>query len=225
MSPLEATVFLFDVDNTLLDSDRIEADIGQYLASEYGVAGRERFWAIFEALRGEFGFADYLGAVQRFRLEAIHDSRVLRLAAFLLEYPVASRLYPRALDTLAHVGQWGRTVILSDGDAVLQPRKIRRAGIWDAVAGRVLIYVHKERMLDHVKAHYPAQHYVMIDDKPGVLAAMKKIWGAQLTTVLPRQGRYARTSAGTASIAPADMTVEHIADLIDCSYSDFALPK
>jgi FMN phosphatase YigB (HAD superfamily) len=163
--------------------------------------------------------------VQRFRLEAIHDSRVLRLAAFLLEYPVASRLYPRALDTLAHVGQWGRTVILSDGDAVLQPRKIRRTGIWDTVAGRVLIYVHKERMLDDVKAHYPAQHYVMIDDKPGVLAAMKKIWGAQLTTVLPRQGRYARTSAGTASIAPADMTVEHIADLIDCSYSDFALPK
>jgi FMN phosphatase YigB (HAD superfamily) len=225
MSPLEATVFLFDVDNTLLDSDRIEADIGQYLESEYGVAGRERFWAIFEALRGEFGFADYLGAVQRFRLEAIHDSRVLRLAAFLLEYPVASRLYPRALDTLAHVGQWGRTVILSDGDAVLQPRKIRRTGIWDTVAGRVLIYVHKERMLDDVKAHYPAQHYVMIDDKPGVLAAMKKIWGAQLTTVLPRQGRYARTSAGRASIAPADMTVEHIADLIDCSYSDFALPK
>ena len=225
MSQLTETVFLFDVDNTLLDNDRIEADLGQHLEDEYGAAGCDRFWAIFEALRAELGFADYLGAVQRYRLETIHDPRVLGLASFLLEYPVASRLYPRALDTLAHVGQWGRTVILSDGDAVLQPRKIRRTGIWDTVAGRVLIYVHKERMLDDVKAHYPAQHYVTIDDKPGVLAAMKKIWGAQLTTVLPRQGRYARTSAGTASIAPADMTVEHIADLIDYSYSDFALPK
>jgi FMN phosphatase YigB (HAD superfamily) len=225
MSQLAETVFLFDVDNTLLDNDRIEADLGQHLEDEYGAAGCDRFWAIFEALRGELGFADYLGAVQRYRLETIHDPRVLGLASFLLEYPVASRLYPRALDTLAHVGQWGRTVILSDGDAVLQPRKIRRTGIWDAVEGRVLIYVHKERMLDDVKAHYPAQHYVTIDDKPGVLAAMKKIWGAQLTTVLPRQGRYARTSAGTASIAPADMTVEHIADLIGYSYSDFALPK
>jgi FMN phosphatase YigB (HAD superfamily) len=225
MSQLAETVFLFDVDNTLLDNDRIEADLGQHLEDEYGAAGCDRFWAIFEALRGELGFADYLGAVQRYRLETLHDPRVLGLASFLLEYPVASRLYPRALDTLAHVGQWGRTVILSDGDAVLQPRKIRRTGIWDAVEGRVLIYVHKERMLDDVKAHYPAQHYVTIDDKPGVLAAMKKIWGAQLTTVLPRQGRYARTGAGTASIAPADMTVEHIADLIDYSYSDFALPK
>lgn len=225
MSQLAETVFLFDVDNTLLDNDRIEADLGQHLEDEYGAVGCDRFWAIFEALRGELGFADYLGAVQRYRLETIHDPRVLGLASFLLEYPVASRLYPRALDTLAHVGQWGRTVILSDGDAVLQPRKIRRTGIWDAVEGRVLIYVHKERMLDDVKAHYPAQHYVTIDDKPGVLAAMKKIWGAQLTTVLPRQGRYARTSAGTASIAPADMTVEHIADLIGYSYSDFALPK
>jgi hypothetical protein len=225
MSQFAETVFLFDVDNTLLDNDRIEADIGRHLEDEYGAAGCDRFWGIFEALRGELGFADYLGAVQRYRLEAIHDPRVLGLASFLLEYPVASRLYPRALDTLAHVGQWGRTVILSDGDAVLQPRKIRRTGIWDAVEGRVLIYVHKECMLDDVKARYPAQHYVTIDDKPGVLAAMKKIWGAQLTTVLPRQGRYARTSAGTASIAPADMTVEHIADLIDYSYSDFALPK
>jgi FMN phosphatase YigB (HAD superfamily) len=222
VAQLGESVFLFDVDNTLLDNDRIEADISQHLEEQYGAAGRERFWAIFEALRGEFGFADYLGAVQRYRLEALHDPRVLGLASFLLEYPVASRLYPRALETLAHVGQWGRTVILSDGDAVLQPRKIRRTGIWDAVEGRVLIYVHKERMLDDVKERYPAERYVMIDDKPGILAAMKKSWGAQLTTVLPQQGHYARMSQGTAANSQADMTVAHIADLIACRYSDFA---
>jgi FMN phosphatase YigB (HAD superfamily) len=221
----DETVFLFDVDNTLLDNDRIETDISQNLEDEFGAAGRERFWAIFEALRGEFGFADYLGAVQRFRLDAIHDPRALGVASYLLEYPVASRLYPRALETLAHVGRWGRTVILSDGDAVLQPRKIRRTGIWDAVAGRVLIYVHKELMLDDVKERYPAQRYVMIDDKPGILAAMKKIWGNQLTTVSAQQGHYARMSQGVAANVPADMTVAHIADLINCSYSDFSLSK
>ena len=171
-------VFLFDVDNTLLDNDRIESDIGRLLEEQYGSAARERYWKIFEALRSEFGFADYLGALQRYRLEFLHDPRILELAAYLLEYPVASRLYPRALETLAYVRQWGRTVILSDGDAVLQPRKILRSGIWDAVEGRVLIYVHKERMLDDIKEHYPAGHYVMIDDKPTILAAMKQSWGS-----------------------------------------------
>jgi FMN phosphatase YigB (HAD superfamily) len=216
------SVFLFDVDNTLLDNDRIEVDISQHLEEQCGAAGRDRFWAIFEALRGEFGFADYLGALQRYRLEALYDPRVLGLAGFLLDYPVASRLYARALDTLAHVGQWGRAVILSDGDAVLQPRKIRRSGIWDAVEGRVLIYVHKERMLDDIKERYPARRYVMIDDKPGILAAMKHSWGAQLTTVFPQQGHYARMSQATASTSQADMTIEHIADLIARRYSDFA---
>jgi FMN phosphatase YigB (HAD superfamily) len=225
VAQLDESVFLFDVDNTLLDNDRIEVDISQHLEEQCGAAGRDRFWAIFEALRGEFGFADYLGAVQRYRLEALHDPRVLGLASFLLDYPVASRLYPRALETLAHVGQWGRTVILSDGDAVLQPRKIRRTGIWDAVEGRVLIYVHKERMLDDIKERYPAQRYVMIDDKPGILAAMKKSWGAHLTTVFPQQGHYARMSQATASDVHADMTIEHIADLIACRYSDFAPSK
>ena len=225
MAQLGESVFLFDVDNTLLDNDRIEADISQHLDEQCGAAGRDRFWAIFEALRSEFGFADYLGAVQRYRLEALHDPRVLGLAAFLLDYPVASRLYLRALDTLAHVGQWGRTVILSDGDAVLQPRKIRRTGIWDAVEGRVLIYVHKERMLDDIKERYPAQRYVMIDDKPGILAAMKKSWGARLTTVFPQQGHYARMSQASASNSQADMTIAHIADLIACRYSDFAPSK
>ncbi|HEY5101708.1 MAG TPA: HAD family hydrolase [Steroidobacteraceae bacterium] len=222
MPPLAETVFLFDVDNTLLDNDRIEADISQHIEEECGASGRDRFWAIFEALRAELGFADYLGAVQRYRLEALHDPRVLGLGSFLLEYPVASRLYPRALDTLMHVGQWGPTVILSDGDAVLQPRKVRRTGIWDAVQARVLIYVHKERMLEDVKALYAAQRYVMVDDKPGILSAMKKSWGAQLTTIFPRQGHYALRSKDAPVSPPPDRTIEHIADLLAFNYSDFS---
>jgi FMN phosphatase YigB (HAD superfamily) len=222
MAQPSETVFLFDVDNTLLDNDRIEADMSRHLEEECGALGCARFWAIFETLRAECGFADYLGALQRYRLEAIHDPRVLGLASFLLEYPIASRLYPRALEALAHVGQWGRTVIVSDGDAVLQPRKIRRSGIWDAVAGRVLIYVHKERMLDDIKERYRAQRYVTVDDKLGILAAMKAIWGGDLTTVFARQGHYARMGQGLAATPQADMTVEHIAELLARSYSDFS---
>jgi FMN phosphatase YigB (HAD superfamily) len=220
----EEIVFLFDVDNTLLDNDRIEADVSRLLEEQCGSAARDRYWKIFEALRGEFGFADYLGALQRYRLESLHDPRVLELAAFLLEYPVASRLYPRALETLTYVRQWGRTVILSDGDAVLQPRKILRSGIWDAVEGRVLIYVHKERMLDDIKERYAAGHYVMIDDKPTILAAMKQSWGSQLTTVFPQQGHYAHKSQGSSANLSADKSVEHIADLLAYGYSDFAPP-
>jgi len=223
VSRLEEIVFLFDVDNTLLDNDGIEADIGAHLQRQFGVAGRERFWALFEDLRSESGFADYLGAVQRYRLEALQDPRVLELSSFLLEYPFEKRLFPRALETLAHIGEFGRTVILSDGDAVFQPHKIRRAGIWEAVEARVLIYVHKERMLQNVQHLYPAERYVMVDDKAGILAAMKEIWGAQLTTVCPQQGHYARASLSMASSPRADMTIEHVAELIDCSYSDFLL--
>ena len=221
MTEPDEIVFLFDVDNTLLDNDRIEADIGLHVEQEFGVGGRDRFWALFEALRDEFGFADYLGTVQRYRLEAPHDPRVFGLSSFLLGYPFSRRLYPRAAATLAHVGKLGRTVILSDGDAVFQPHKIRRAGLWDAVEGRVLIYVHKERMLADVKQRFPAQRYVMVDDKPRILAAMKEIWGAQLMTVFPRQGHYARADSSMVSTPRADMTIEHVADLIDCGHSDF----
>ena len=223
MSPTEETVFLFDVDNTLLDNDRIEADISLHVEQQFGVAGRERFWAIFEALRAEFGFANYLDTVQRYRLEALQDPRVLGLSAFLLDYPFQSPLYLRALETLAHIRAFGRTVILSDGDAVFQPHKVQRAGLWDAVEGRVLIYVHKERMLEDVQRHYPAQRYVMVDDKPEILAAMKEIWSARLTTVFPRQGHYAHASLSMGSPPRADMAIEHVADLMSCDYSDFLL--
>jgi len=216
------TVFLFDVDNTLLDNDRIEADISAHLQQQFGKAGCDRFWAIFEALRAEFGFADYLGTVQRYRLEALQDPRILGLSSFFLGYPFTERLFPRAAETLAHVRKFGRTVILSDGDAVFQPHKIRRAGLWDAVDGRVLIYIHKERTLQAVEHHYPAQRYVMVDDKPAILAAMKRIWGARLTTVFVHQGHYARASDGMPSEPRPDIRIEHVAELLNYGCSDFS---
>ena len=176
---------------------------------------RDRYWAIFEQLRTELGYADYLGALQRYRLGAMNDTRLLTVSAFLVDYPFANRLYPGSLDAIEHVSRWGLTVILSDGDVVFQPRKIRRSGLWEAVEGRVLIYIHKEQMLDDVRQRYPARHYVMVDDKLRILAAMKKIWGNQLTTVFPRQGHYALDPKIIAACPPADITIERIGDLVD----------
>jgi len=185
------TVFLFDVDNTLIDNDRVQADLGQHLLDEYGVVARDRYWALFEELRSELGYADYLGALQRYRNEDLHDPRVLRISNWLADYPFADRLYPRALDAVKHARQWGPTVILSDGDAVFQPRKVERSGLWRAFEDRVLIFIHKEVELDDVARLYPAKHYVLIDDKLRILDAVKKVWGSRVTTVFPRQGHYA----------------------------------
>ena len=169
-------VFLFDVDNTLLDNDRITADLREHLTREFGAACQGRYWAIFEQLRGELGYADYLGALQRYRDVVPQDARILELSGFLLDYPFADRLYPLALDVLARLRAFGPTVILSDGDVIFQPRKVARSGIAAAVEGRVLIYVHKERELARVEEAYPAEHYVMVDDKVHILAAMKRAW-------------------------------------------------
>lgn len=214
-------IFLFDLDNTLLDNDQAEQDFGQHLEERHGKAGRDRFWAIFESLRSEGGFADYLGTVQRFRLERLDDPGVLELSAFFLGYPFEQRVYPGALDALAHANALGRAVILSDGDGVFQPHKLQRSGIWDAVEGRVLIYIHKERMLADVQRRFPAAHYVMVDDKPTILAAMKEAWGSRLTTVFPLQGHYARASRTMVNTTPADIALEHIAELVRYGYSDF----
>ena len=181
-------VFLFDVDNTLLDNDRVQDDLRNHLEREFGAESRDRYWAIFEELRAELGYADYLGALQRYRLEDLCDPRLLLMSSFLVDYPFANRLYPGSLDVLEHVRAWGETVILSDGDVVFQPRKVQRSGLWEAVEGRVLIYIHKEQMLDDVERRYPARHYVMVDDKLRILAAMKKIWGDRLTTVCAAPG-------------------------------------
>ena len=208
-------VFLFDCDNTLLDNDRIVADLSDHLAQQFGGENRDRYWEIFEALRAELGYADYLGALQRYRLGADNDPRLLMMSSFLVDYPFAERLYPGALEVLAHLRSWGETVILSDGDVVFQPRKIQRSGLWDAVDGRVLIYVHKEKMLDEVERRFPARHYMMVDDKLRILAAMKKIWSRRLTTVFACQGHYALDPGNMAAFPPADIRVERIGDLID----------
>ncbi len=212
-------VFLLDVDNTLLDNDYIEADLKSHLDREFGSQCRQRYWKIFEELRSELGYADYLGALQRYRLGDLNDPRLLLMSSFLVDYPFAQRLYPKALEVVRHLGTLGQTVILSDGDVVFQPRKVQRSGLWDAVEGRVLIYIHKEQMLDAVVQHYPAQHYVMVDDKLRILQAMQDVMGERLTTVFPRQGHYAVDPKNIAEFRPADFTVERIGDLLEHDFS------
>jgi len=221
MKPRDDVVFLLDCDNTLLDNDRVQDDLRGHLEREFGVASRDRYWAIFEALRAELGYADYLGALQRYRLGDMHDPRLLLMSSFLVDYPFADRLYPGAFDAIAHLRRFGLPVILSDGDVVFQPRKIQRSGLWDAVDGRVLIYIHKEQMLDDVRERYPARHYVMVDDKLRILAAMKEAWGDRLTTVLPRQGHYALDSRNLSAYPPAALTVERIGDLVNFDRAAF----
>ena len=217
-----AAVFLFDVDNTLLDNDAVQADLSAFLERRFGQTCRDRYWALFEELRLELGYADYLGALQRYRLENLDDPQLLEVSSFLIDYPFAERLYPRALEALARCARLGRTVILSDGDVVFQPRKVRRSGLWDAVAGRVLIYLHKEQMLDAVERRFPADHYVMIDDKLRILTAMKRIWGERLTTIFPRQGHYALDPHELAAWPPADLAISRIGELAD---GELPLPR
>jgi FMN phosphatase YigB (HAD superfamily) len=215
-------VILFDVDNTLLDNDRVQDDLRSHLECEFGAESRDRYWAIFEELRAELGYADYLGALQRYRLEDLCDPRLLMMSSFLVDYPFANRLYPGALAALEHVRSWGAPVILSDGDVIFQPRKVQRSGLWEAVEGRVLIYIHKEQMLNEVERRYPAGHYVMVDDKLRILATMKKAWGGgRLTTVWPRQGHYALAPQAIATHPPADLTIERIGDLVNFDFSTF----
>ena len=212
-------VTLFDCDNTLLDHDHVVADLRNHLEHEFGPRNRDRYFEIFEELRKELGYADYLGALQRYRLGANNDPRLLKMSCFLVDYPFADRLYPRSLNVIEHFGKYGPTVILSDGDVVFQPRKIQRSGLWDAVGGQVLIYIHKESMLEDVEQRYPARHYVMVDDKLRILAEMKKVWGNRLTTIFPRQGHYALDPHNIGNYPAADLTVERIGDLVDCDLS------
>jgi len=214
-------VFLLDVDNTLLDNDRFGADLSDRLEQAFGRDGRERYWAIFTGLREKLGLADYLGSLQAFRTGLDDDPQLLRMSEYLLDYPFSAVVYPEALAAVAHLGRLGRPVVLSDGDVVFQPRKIQRAGIWDAVGGRVLIYLHKERVLDHVTKRYPAPHYVMVDDKPNLLAAMKTELGDKLTTVFVRQGHYALAAESNAVQPPPDRVIERIGDLVTLNLSDF----
>ena len=207
-------VFLVDVDDTLLDNDRIQDDLKRHIEREFGAECRDRFWAIQEDLFNELGYRDYLGALQRFRVEHPYEPHLVTVASFLVDYPFADRLYLESLDVLERFREWGQTVILSDGDVVFQPRKIERSGIFKAVEGHVLIYIHKEESIDDVQRRFPAQHYVLVDDKLRILTAIKKVWGDRVTTVFVRQGKLALDPAVIASYPPADVTVDRISDLL-----------
>ncbi|MFZ3342214.1 MAG: HAD family hydrolase [Terriglobales bacterium] len=216
MNPADATsrtVFLFDVDNTLVDNDHVAADLQRRLQKKVGAVAAERYWQIFEQLRTELGYADYLGALQRYRIEMPRDPKLLEVSYFMINYPFANRLFPESLDAVDHARRLGKAVILSDGDVVFQPRKIDRSGLYEAFEGHILIYVHKEQELDDVESKYPAKHYVMIDDKVRLLAAIKQHWGARVTTIFPRQGHYAHDAAQVAKYPKPDITIERIGEL------------
>ncbi|HEV7676873.1 MAG TPA: HAD family hydrolase [Candidatus Angelobacter sp.] len=216
-------VFLFDIDNTLLNNDRITADLKRHLEQQVGQERQQRYWDFFEEIRTELGYADYLGALQRYRLEYPRDPSLLTVSHFLINYPFATRLYPDSLDAVEYVKQWGTTAILSDGDVVFQPRKVERSGIYEAVNGNVLIYIHKEKELDDVELRFPADHYVLIDDKLRILSEVKKIWGGKVTTVFPRQGHYALDPKILAAYPPADISINRIGDLLNYQRESFLI--
>jgi FMN phosphatase YigB (HAD superfamily) len=216
-----SVAFLLDVDNTLLDNDRFAGDLGDTLLQAFGADARDRYWAIYARLRDQLGYADYLGALQHFREGLDNDPSLLQMSKYLLDYPFAERLYPRALETISHLRTLGSVAILSDGDVVFQPRKIQRAGLWDALRGEVLIYMHKQRMLVAMQQRYPAAHYVMVDDKPHVLAEMKQQLGRRLTSVFVRQGHYAADAADETIDPSPDVTIACIGDLRGRKLDDF----
>ncbi len=214
---MEKVVFLFDVDNTLLDNDRVSKDLRSFLEKEVGTERSNHYWEFFEDLRNELSYADYLGALQRYRREYAYDTHVLAVSTYLINYPFANRLFPNSLDVLDYCKQFGTVVILSDGDVVFQPRKVERSGLFEAVENNVLIYIHKEQELHDVERRFPAEHYVLVDDKLRILTAIKKIWGAKVTTVFPKQGHYAFDEKEIAKYPPADISIERIGDLLNFS--------
>jgi len=224
-SGVKGLVFLFDVDNTLLDNDRFQSDLFRHIERDFGREARARYLAIFEELRDQLGYADYLGALERYRQQDLHDPRFLRMANWVIEYPFPQRLYPGALDVLRQVRTWGKAVILSDGDAVFQPRKVERSGIWKAAGGNVLIFIHKEQELECVESIYPARHYVMVDDKLRLLEAIKNIWKDRVTTVFVQQGHYARDKKAISQYRPADISIRRIADLLDIELRSWVQKK
>jgi FMN phosphatase YigB (HAD superfamily) len=211
----DQTVFLFDVDNTLVDNDHIQADMARHLEREIGSERNRHYWELFEELRTQLGYADYLGALQRFRIEFPRDFHILEVSDFLINYPFANRLYPNSLDVVERYRQFGEAVIVSDGDVVFQPLKVRRSGLHEAFGGNVLIYIHKELELDDIASRYPAAHYVLIDDKVRILSAIKQAWGDRVTTVFPRQGHYALDEDEVAKYPTPDVTIERVGALID----------
>lgn len=217
-------VFFFDVDNTLIDNDRIAEDLKRYLISRVGLSSSQRYWEIFEQLRTELGYADYLGALQRYRVERPREPKLLAVSHFMIDYPFANRLFPESLDAVEHVRGFGQPVVLSDGDVVFQPRKVDRSGLYEVFEGHVLIYIHKELELEDVEAKYPAAHYVLVDDKVRILSAIKKHWGPRVTTIFPRQGHYALDAKQVAQYPKPDITIERIGELQNYSLEKILEP-
>ena len=214
MTQRHPLVFLVDVDNTLVDNDGIQQDLKDHLERTYGVAARDRYWRILEDLMVELGYRDYIGALQNFRVEHPREIELLAMSSYLMDYPFAERVYPNALEVLKHLRSLAPTVILSDGDVVFQPRKVEHAGLGKVAEGNVLIYIHKEEALEDVERRFPAEHYVLVDDKLRILDAVKQVWGERVTTVLPRQGQYAHDAKVISALPPADVTIERIGDLL-----------
>jgi len=221
--PQSNVVYLFDVDNTLLDNDRVNIDLRRHLEREVGKERSERYWAIFEGLRSELGYADYLGALQRYRQEHPYDTHLLTVSIYLINYPFANRLFPNSLDVIESCRHCGSTVILSDGDVVFQPRKVERSGLFEAVDKNVLIYIHKEQELADVERRYPAENYVVVDDKIRILTEIKRVWGKRVTTVFPRQGHYALDESEVAKYPPADITIDRVGDLLNYDLASLPL--
>ena len=221
----DQTVFCFDVDNTLVDNDHIQADMAVHLERAIGAERNRHYWELFEELRTQLGYADYLGALQRYRIEFPRDFHILAVSEFLISYPFANRLYPNSLDAVDYCRQSGATVIVSDGDVVFQPLKVHRSGLHEAFDGNVLIYIHKEFELDDIAARYPAAHYVFIDDKVRILSAVKKVWGERVTTVFPRQGHYALDSAEVAKYPAPDVAIDRIDAILDLDLKALATPR
>jgi len=219
MTETHQVIFLFDVDNTLLDNDRMKRDLGTYVLEHFGTGAEDQLWSYYENARAKHGYADFLGTLENFRLAHLNNPKVLELANWVMDYPFSECLYPDALAAVRHVSQWGLPVILTDGDGVFQPHKLERAGLLAAFGGHVLNHIHKEKELDAVERAYPAQHYVMIDDKLKVLDAIKRVWGPRVTTVFPRQGHYAKDAKSQTDLAPADIEIARISDLMEHDFS------
>lgn len=216
------TVFLFDVDNTLLDNDRVTVDLRKFLEKEVGAPRSDRYWEIFEELRKELGYADYLGSLQRYRIEHPYDSHLLAVSTYLVNYPFANRLFPNSLDVLERCSQFGRVVILTDGDVVFQPRKIERSGLFEAVDRNILIYIHKEQELEDVERRFPSKRYFLIDDKIRILTAIKDHWGERVTTVFPKQGHYACDETEVSKYPRADITIGTIGEMLELDLSSMS---
>lgn len=224
---MPSIVFLVDVDNTLLDNDRVKANLDDHLRAVVGSRLAQCFWDIYEQVRKEKGVVDIPAALISFREQTpateMDEYTYQHIHSMFEHYPFDKALYPGALETIGHLKTLGTVVIVSDGDLHFQAEKIFNSSLANAVDGRVLLYTHKQDHLSEIMEHYPADHYVILDDKPDILADTKKILGPKVTTVLVKQGKYAAGKLPGHFIP--DMTTDHIGDLRGYSREQFLSPS